>query len=339
MDVNILDFEYFKLFIQLFYTKSSQGNPFLIKLLLLLIIRYLLTISLFLSYTLSYSQQVEIPQNFGNWMTVRNFINPAITGKEGGTNFQITHAGFTGLRKNINTSYISFYKSYGQAFNGTQKQSIGLSFYTDHPGKYTSKNKFHLLYSYRLSLNKKTTLSMGGALGLYNYFIKDNPSAIIGSSTSPDGAIGLQLEMKKNTALEIALHQFTSSIFQPAKAFIQLKPFVTSSFSHIHKLNKNAEIEIGGLHRNLGKSIQNDFSIYSLYSKSFRNITLYGGVNYKGRYGVNCLAITDILIKNKYVKVGLSYHINTSKYFNTSTNFQINLSFNIPNGSLIPYDE
>jgi type IX secretion system PorP/SprF family membrane protein len=287
----------------------------------------LLVLITFLISNPVFSQVLEYTQNFSYWMEGRSLINPACSGEEGSPSFQVSYAGYSGLRSNIRTMYAGGFIQLKSEKDSLKYHSVGLGIYSDQPGKYTSKNRLYGFYSYHLPIGHHSELSAGTAIGIYNYYLKDNPALVTGSATAPDGSIGIQYRYKQNTFVGFSIQQLFGTTLFPSKSAIRLKTNYIISARQNFKLSYQYLLKTGGYYRFLGSDLQDEVSIYALLNYIIQQSRFIGGVNYKGRFGLDAMLMYEFKLGKGFTRVGLSYNIKTKSVIENSSQFQLSLNY------------
>lgn len=274
-------------------------------------------LSIFLFGLKSYGQgkMIEYPRTYTNYFDSPLLTSPSNFGYLPKDRLDVGYTGFSGIRRNQNNSYASF--EYFIKSKTAPKNKLGVLFRRNQNGKYISRNRFYLNYAYRLFLSSEIRLSLGTQLGLYNFYISDNPSGIGGSQTAPDGSIGLTLEWKRLIA-SFSLHQIFNGKLKPVQIESELKPYWNFSAQYLWDISHELQLRPGVFYE---KSTP-DYLNYGMNSTLIYREQFGFALSYLNYTGLDfMLKIYSIPIQKSAFDVGLSF--NASGKIKASQKFMI----------------
>ncbi len=258
---------------------------------------------------------IEYPISYTNYFESPLLTSPSNFGYQANNRLDIGYTGYSGIRRNQNDSYVSF--EYFIPKNKEPKNKIGIVFKRNQSGKYISRNRFYLNYAYRLFLSSQIKLSLGTQLGLYNFYIADNPSGIGGSQTAPDGSIGLTFEWK-GFITNISLQQIFNGKLKPIEIESELKPYWNFSAQYLWDISPEFQLRPGVFYE---ESKPNYFN-YGLNSMLIYREQFGFALSYLNYSGLDfMLKIYTIPLQKSAFDLGLSF--NASGKIKASQKFMV----------------
>lgn len=182
----------------------------------------------------SYYYPIQIAQ----YPSYLNFINPAISCLEGDIEFYAT-----------SKNYINYYSNFSSYFGGlniilTDKQNRnnystgGFKINAENEGKYISRTKMYVMYSYTVKLKNDFNIAGGIDLGVANFSIKSTPSIGGKSEFAADANAGFYFYNKK-LELSLSVNQIFNGKFQPYQEISILKRHYNFYFANKFFINKS----------------------------------------------------------------------------------------------------
>jgi len=232
--------------------------------------------------------------------------------------FAASYDGRTGIQKNIKNSYIRF----ETRKNNKRGHHFGATFLRYQSSSFISRNRFHLNYKYRLPLDTVNSIVLGTTIGLYNFFIGDNPSNVSGSSTVPDANIGFSFYGKSIQA-GFSINQFLNNDIRPLENSYLLERYFSFFASYKKYIGLSSSVEFHSLYNAL--STQSDLSIETTYTYKKK----FGiGLSYRNFRGLALLLKVNNIQLQKSL---LDIHLSSSVISNNSLGlqYQINLFYHL----------
>ena len=165
----------------------------------------------------SYYYPIQVAQ----YSSYFNFINPAVACNESNIEVYAVTKNFL----NYFSNFASYYSGVNLAITNKEKNSYstaGFKFNTENEGKYISRTRMYIMYSYHTSIIEKWKLSAGIDLGLANFSIKSTPNIGGKSEFAADANVGIFLS-NKTLELGLSINQIFNGKFQPYQEISILK--------------------------------------------------------------------------------------------------------------------
>lgn len=249
------------------------------------------------------------------------FFNPGytITTDDYTTAFNLNYDGRLGIQKNVKNGAFQLETKISKR----HKHLIGLLFLRNQSSKIISRNRFYFNYKYLIQLTDYQSLTLGTSIGLYNIFIKDNPTGVSGGNTVPDANLGFTYKYKK-LALGISSNQIFNSSIIPLKNAYSLKRY-SSSFAayELPIATHDSDLKFQLLYNYYGLN-KNDLASSITYYHQKK----YGlGLVYRNLKGLSMLLdLKSLKLKNNN-QLDLSIATSLLTINNLATEYQINLKY------------
>lgn len=293
----------------------------------------LLTILLLLVCYFGWTQQSPL---YNQYYILPYTYNPSYAGFNPGANVSIIR---NQKWTDFNSGYITNFVS-ASALLKDQKSGIGLDVYSDYVG-ITSKLKAHLSYSYKIQLADELFLRPGISVGVidnrvnFDQAIVTNANdplltgAVTNRQTFLDVNFGLNLTYK-DLYFGFAIPQTVGSKLYYSEGngtYYSLERQYIGNLGYKWMINQDQKISLTpdalvifspGLPLNYNGSIMLDWEKYGWIAGTYKSNYAVGA-----NVGIN-------LVKN--LKIGLAYDfaINSTSSYQSASNFEILLSYNIP---------
>lgn len=274
------------------------------------------------SFSFGQGVRTEFPVSKADLESQLVIFNPAhiLTTADFTTTFNLNYTGRTGIQKNIRNGFFQIEKR----FSGLKNHYFGLNFSQIQSSKIISRSRFYFNYKYDIKLTKHQRLTLGTALGIYNFAIKANPTGVSGSSASPDANIGLLYHYKQLKA-GLSVNQFLNSEITPLKNTYQLKTYYSGMTSYNLPLDlEKSYLMFTSVFNYFGN--QNDF----LASAEYLHLKKYGAGLSFGRYqGLSLLfKLKEISLAHKN-ELNLTMSATLLSFNSIAREYQINLNYKL----------
>lgn len=278
------------------------------------------------SYSLGQNVRNEFPISRADLESQLVIFNPShiLTTGDFKTTFNLNYTGRTGIQKNIRNSFFQL----EHRFNRLKNHYFGFNFNQVRSSKIISRSKFYFNYKYNIKLTRTQELTLGTALGLYNFSIKDNPTGVSGSSTAPDATIGL-LYRYKTLKTGLSINQFLNREITPIKTSYLLKTYYSGQASYDLPLPLGLGLDKSYLTMTTVFNyfgVQNDF----LSSVEYLHLKKYSAGLSFGRFqGLSLLfKLKEISLAHKN-ELNLTMSATLLSFNNIAREFQINLNYKL----------
>lgn len=159
----------------------------------------------------------------------QNIVNPANTEDGSSINGSLHHKSFLGPLSVIKT-YLGNIN-----FRLSESSYVGLQFNSEQEGKFFNRDRFYLLYSSGIELNKKAKLNAGLKIGMVNYSFGASSGSAGGSNSAFDVSFGA-LYKTENFFFGLSGHQLPN---------VKVKPIDFSfDLPHYAELNTGIQLKI-----------------------------------------------------------------------------------------------
>ena len=266
----------------------------------------------------------EVPIYFGQYFNDLR-INPAYLSSFNKVDLIVGHRRNTNNFGGISSSFATASFQIKAPKNGFHV--LGGEFTNEKEGFILRRNRLYGVYARHLQLNQQYSLSLGVALGFYNFGILQSNALNGVSNYAFDGSAGLHFYSNK-TRLGLSINQFSNSTVRPIDQMIHLSRHYNLTASHTLKISEALEITPSIFLRyiNSNNAIgMNSWSNGETINLLIKNLIQFGG-SYEYDQGIYfLLGIHNIKINKKEsngsrVDVDLSYFIPKSQ--NTRANIR-----------------
>lgn len=296
--------------------------------------KYIFSWLLFSTITLCGQQEVvKYPVRFSQYYNAFAIINPAAAGAYADVELAMGNQRLLGNFSNISTYYLNANLRLPRKniYRPTPFSVVGLYVYNDREGKYLNRTRFYASYVWHANISRKMMMSGGFYVGAMNYSVKGTALSGSGSDFAPDGIIGFRLY---NEAFHfgVSYNQIFNSQIQPLMEVANLPPFLnfTGGFNYFVHHSLIIQPVYSVLAPVNGDKLLADLSVIAAYKRNLRfilgvhnNNKFITSVEFRNlmdlEHGLNVALTYSFPLVNtglttNFIELGVSFHLNNSKY-------------------------
>ncbi|MBC7389080.1 MAG: type IX secretion system membrane protein PorP/SprF [Opitutaceae bacterium] len=191
-------------------------------------IRYFLTLILLvcLCENITLAQINLYPAHYSMIIDVNRLYNPALVNPNGYASLELGNQFYTGAYNKVENHYFLACINVSKQDSNHIKNNIGLKILNEKEGEFINKPKAYFSYALHVQLTELYHISAGIDLGLASYIYKATNISAGGSSTVPDGNIGISF-YSQHFKVGLASNQFLNTVLLPKTVSFRWKRIYT----------------------------------------------------------------------------------------------------------------